>query len=117
MPGSEDANSDLEPKMASALGYSGSDRDTIERQRLAERHTQVERERKYQNRLAGRQADLAAAEARATRIREDTKREAEDLELAQHGLKRSFWTGRVIPVNSSRRARAHQRRLSKGRYV
>jgi hypothetical protein len=105
---------DIEVKMRHALGTEDA---VAERVHLAELANQRSRERRFERRAASRRADLAAAEARSARIRSQVEKEDEDLRLSQHGLRRSFWTGRIIPVNSSRRARAHARRLSKGRYA
>ena len=107
---------ELEARMSSALGPSSRSEEG-NRVVLAERARQSDRVRKYEKRAASRRADLAASQARSARIAADAAKEEEDLNLARHGLRRSFWTGRVIPVSGSRRARAHQRRLSKGLYV
>lgn len=66
--------------------------------------------------VARRRAELASAEAREARIRAQIAKEEDDLALTRQGLRRSFWTGRVIPVRGSRRARAHNRRLKRASY-
>lgn len=70
------------------------------------------------NRVRKARVRLAREDARVARqgydlTREDVRRDkaAEDLRLAESGLKRSFFTGRIVPVRGSRRARAHPRRL------
>jgi hypothetical protein len=61
--------------------------------------------------VEAQRAKLAKAEAKLNKAELGEARKAEDLELMRHGYKRSFWTGRVVPVKESRRARAHARRL------
>jgi hypothetical protein len=80
-----------------------------------ERSEHMRRVAEHQARVERQRARAAAAEARAAGVRSRLEKETEDLELARQGLKRSFWTGRIVPVKSSRRARAHLRRVSKAR--
>jgi hypothetical protein len=61
--------------------------------------------------VARRQAELAKEREREARIRAQLAKEQDDLALTRQGMRRSFWTGKVVPVRGSRRARAHQRRL------
>ena len=78
----------------------------------AELQTQVAKRRAKEAKLSSRLAQRAYRDAK---IRQRIEKQREELELAQEGLKRSVWTGRVVPVRGSRRARAHSRRLARNR--
>ena len=52
---------------------------------------------------------LIKQEARVHRAEQRLARETEQVTLRESGQKRSFLTGRIVPVRASRRARAYNR--------
>jgi hypothetical protein len=64
-----------------------------------------------QSNVAARNLQIEKAQEQAVRARLALERKSEDAKLAAAGYKRSFWTGRVVPVARSRRAVAHVRRI------
>jgi hypothetical protein len=64
-----------------------------------------------QENVARRNLQIERAQAQALRAQLALERKSEDAKLAAAGYKRSFWTGRIVPVARSRRAVAHVRRI------
>lgn len=72
---------------------------------------EARRKRKLTVRLARARASVARADVQEARAAAAADAAEQELALADAGLKRSFWTGKVVPVRGSRRAQAHERRL------
>lgn len=64
-----------------------------------------------ERRVAAANFRIARDRSRMEKLGRQLERAREDEDLAKRGLKRSFWTGRIVPVRRSYRARAHTRRL------
>lgn len=101
-------------RSAGITSISGFERQAHAAKAQAKAAKQFAKRAKLEARLAKQRAKLDSTEAKL-RVRETKQAKAEeDLELAQHGQKRSFWhpfSGKVVSVSQSRRARAHSRRL------
>jgi len=61
--------------------------------------------------VAARNAQIAADESRRARAQARLEQEEENAKLARAGYRRSFWTGRLVPVRRSIRAKAHVRHI------
>ena len=69
----------------------------------------VAREAARAAKVAKLQAKLAKANAKLQKSQISTAKHAQDLEFAEQGVRRSWLTGRVIPVRQSRRSKAYLR--------
>lgn len=74
-------------------------------------YTHDERVRRAELEAARARRQKAASELRDLEAAQRIERAERDADLARRGLRRSFWTGRIVTVRASQRARAHSREL------